>query len=108
MKHGPIALLEPGFPVVAIVPADHVHDKTVSNIQEVIARGATCIAVATDGDEKIAKLCDNVLWIPPVPEEYLVPIVAIVHLQMLARYVAIARGCDVDKPRNLAKSVTVE
>ncbi len=108
MKHGPIALLEPGFPVVAIVPADHVHDKTVSNIQEVIARGAMCIAVATDGDEAVASLCEHTLWIPPVPEEELVPIVAIVHLQLLARYVARARGCDVDKPRNLAKSVTVE
>jgi len=108
MKHGPIALLEPGFPVVAIVPADHVHDKTVSNIQECIARGATVVAVATDGDEAVAAQCEHTLWIPPVPEEELVPIVAIVHLQMLARYVALSRGCDVDKPRNLAKSVTVE
>lgn len=108
MKHGPIALLEPGFPVVAIVPADHVHDKTVSNIEESIARGATVVAVATDGDERVAKLCENVLWIPPCPEEWIVPLVAVVHLQLLARYVARARGCDVDKPRNLAKSVTVE
>ena len=108
MKHGPIALLEPGFPVVAIVPEDRVHDKTVSNIQEVIARGAVCIAVATDGDEAVASLVEHVLWIPPVVDELLVPIVAVVHLQMLARYVARARGCDVDKPRNLAKSVTVE
>lgn len=108
MKHGPIALLEPGFPVVAIVPEDRVHDKTVSNIQEVIARGAVCVAVATDGDEEVASLCEHVLWIPPVEDELLVPIVAVVHLQMLARYVARARGCDVDKPRNLAKSVTVE
>lgn len=108
MKHGPIALLEPGFPVVAIVPADHVHDKTVSNIQEVHARGAHCIAVATDGDVDVARQCEHTLWIPPVPEEELVPIVAIVHLQMLARFVAMERGCDVDKPRNLAKSVTVE
>ncbi|HJA28199.1 MAG TPA: glutamine--fructose-6-phosphate transaminase (isomerizing) [Candidatus Olsenella pullicola] len=108
MKHGPIALLEPGFPVVAIVPEDRVHDKTVSNIQEVIARGATCVAVATDGDEAVASLVEHVLWIPPVSDELLVPIVAVVHLQMLARYVARARGCDVDKPRNLAKSVTVE
>ena len=108
MKHGPIALLEPGFPVVTVVPADHIHDKTVSNIQEVIARGATCVAVATDGDRDVAALCHDVLWIPPVPEERLIPIVAIVHLQMLARYVARARGRDVDKPRNLAKSVTVE
>lgn len=108
MKHGPIALLEPGFPVVAIVPADHVHDKTLSNIEECIARGAQVIAVATDGDESVAKLCQHVLWVPPVPDELLVPIVAVVHLQILARYVARARGCDVDKPRNLAKSVTVE
>ena len=108
MKHGPIALLEPGFPVVAIVPEDRVHDKTVSNIQEVIARGATCVAVATDGDEAVASLVEHVLWIPPMTDELLVPIVAVVHLQMLARYVARARGCDVDKPRNLAKSVTVE
>ncbi len=108
MKHGPIALLEPGFPVVAIVPEDRVHDKTVSNIQEVIARGAVCVAVATDGDEAVASLVEHVLWIPPVNDELLVPIVAVVHLQMLARYVARARGCDVDKPRNLAKSVTVE
>lgn len=108
MKHGPIALLEPGFPVVAIVPEDRVHDKTVSNIQEVIARGAVCVAVATDGDEAVASLVEHVLWIPPVADELLVPIVAVVHLQMLARCVARARGCDVDKPRNLAKSVTVE
>lgn len=108
MKHGPIALLEPGFPVVAIVPADAVHDKTVSNIQEVIARGAVCVAVATDGDEDVASLVEHVLWIPPVADELLVPIVAVVHLQILARYVARMRGCDVDKPRNLAKSVTVE
>jgi len=108
MKHGPIALLEPGFPVVAIVPEDCVHDKTISNIQEVIARGAVCVAVATDGDESVASLCEHVLWIPPVADELLVPIVAVVHLQILARYVARSRGCDVDKPRNLAKSVTVE
>ena len=108
MKHGPIALLEPGFPVVAIVPTDRVHDKTVSNIQEVIARGAVCVAVATDGDEDVASLVEHVLWIPPVADELLVPIVAVVHLQILARYAARARSCDVDKPRNLAKSVTVE
>lgn len=108
MKHGPIALLEKGFPVVALVPRDRVHDKTVSNIEEVIARGATCIAVATDGDTDVAALCHHVLWIPPMNEEFFVPIVAVVHLQMLARHVALARNCDVDKPRNLAKSVTVE
>ena len=108
MKHGPIALLEPGFPVVAVMPADHVHEKMVSNIQEVKARGASCVAVATDGDETVASMCQHTLWIPECPEELLVPIVAVVHLQLLARYVARSRGCDVDKPRNLAKSVTVE
>ncbi|MBR2682475.1 MAG: glutamine--fructose-6-phosphate transaminase (isomerizing) [Atopobiaceae bacterium] len=107
MKHGPIALIEPGFPVVAVVLRDHVHDKTVSNIQECVARGANVLAVATDGDEAVAKLCKQVLWVPPC-NELLAPIVAILHLQMLARYVARDRGYDVDKPRNLAKSVTVE
>jgi glucosamine--fructose-6-phosphate aminotransferase (isomerizing) len=107
MKHGPIALLQDGFPVVAIVPRDSVHDKTVSNIQECIARGATVIAVATDGDTDVASQVETVLWVPPAAEYY-VPIVAVVHLQLLARYVALARGRDVDKPRNLAKSVTVE
>ena len=108
MKHGPIALIEGGFPVVAIVPADHVHDKTVSNIEECLARGAVVIGVATDGDEKVAKLCSQVLWVPQCPDELVVPVVAILHLQMLARYVSRDRGYDVDKPRNLAKSVTVE
>ena len=108
MKHGPIALIEGGFPVVAIVPADHVHDKTVSNIQECLARGAAVIGVATDGDERVAKLCSEVLWVPRCPNELIVPAVSVLHLQMLARYVARDRGYDVDKPRNLAKSVTVE
>ncbi len=108
MKHGPIALIEGGFPVVAIVPFDHVHDKTVSNIQECLARGAAVIGVATDGDDRVAKLCSEVLWVPPCPDELIVPAVSVLHLQMLARYVARDRGYDVDKPRNLAKSVTVE
>ena len=108
MKHGPIALLEPGFPVVAIVPADHVHDKTVSNIEECLARGAVVIGVATDGDKEVAKLCQEVLWVPQCPDQLLVPAVSVIHLQLLARYVARDRGYDVDKPRNLAKSVTVE
>ena len=108
MKHGPIALIEKGFPVVVIAPADSVRDKTMSNIQECMARGASIIAVATDGDERVEAVADHVLWIPEMPDEMLIPIVAVVHLQILARYVALARGCDVDKPRNLAKSVTVE
>ena len=108
MKHGAIALVEPAFPVVAIVPADHVRDKTLSNVQECLARGAVVVAVATDGDTRVAKMCQEVLWIPPCPDELITPVVSIVHLQMLARYVARERGYDVDKPRNLAKSVTVE
>ena len=107
MKHGPIALIQPGYPVLAVVPSDHVRDKTVSNVMESKARGAKVIAVATDGDEQVANLADHVLWVPQM-DEYLVPIVAVVHLQVLARYVAKAKGLDVDKPRNLAKSVTVE
>lgn len=107
MKHGPIALVESGFPVVAIVPQDHVHDKTLSNIMEAKSRGGYIIAVATDGDEEVANLADHVLWVPPM-SEYIIPIVSIVHLQILALYVARAKGLDVDKPRNLAKSVTVE
>ena len=108
MKHGPIALLEPGFPVVAIVPEDRVPDKRVTNTHADTARGAVAAAAPPAGDEAVASLVEHVLWIPRVPDELLVPIVAVVHLQMLARHVARLRGCDVDKPRNLAKSVTVE
>lgn len=107
MKHGPIALIDDGFPVVVICPDDRVRYKTISNIQEVKARGAVVVSIATEGDQKVAQLSDYLLLIPPAPE-FFVPIVAVVHLQMLARFVALARGCDVDKPRNLAKSVTVE
>ncbi len=107
MKHGPIALIDPGYPVVVVCPDDRVRYKTISNIQEVKARGATVVSVATDGDQKVAQLSDYLLLVPPAPD-FCVPVIAVVHLQMLARYVALARGCDVDKPRNLAKSVTVE
>lgn len=108
MKHGPIALLEKGFVVVGIVAHDNVRTKMISNIQEVIARGATCIAVAPDGDRDVAAVCTHTLWIPRVPKAELSCLVSIIPLQMLARNVARLRGCDVDKPRNLAKSVTVE
>lgn len=108
MKHGSISLVEDGYPVVAIVLKDEVRGKMLSNIQEVISRGARCIAVATDGDEDIAAQCAAVLWIPELSEEYYTPIVAVVHLQMLGRFVSVDRGRDVDQPRNLAKSVTVE
>ena len=83
-------------------------DKTLSNVQECLARGAVVIAVATDGDTKVAKLCQEVLWVPPCPDDLVTPVVSVIHLQLLARYVARDRGYDVDKPRNLAKSVTVE
>lgn len=107
MKHGPIALLEPGFPVVAVATASPIYDKTISNIEESKARGAKIIAVATAGDTEIKKYADHVLYIPKVRDTFM-PITATVVLQLLSRYVAIARGCDVDQPRNLAKSVTVE
>ena len=108
MKHGAISMVEDGYPIVAIVPNDTTRPKMLSNIQEVKARGAAVIAVATDGDEDIAAQCDQVLWIPEMAEPIYVAIPAIVHLQLLARFVSVDRDRDVDKPRNLAKSVTVE
>jgi glutamine---fructose-6-phosphate transaminase (isomerizing) len=107
LKHGPIALIEPGVPVVAIATECHVYPKVLSNIQEVKARGAEVIAVATEGDREIAKLADHVLFVPRT-HELLAPIVVTVPLQLFAYHIAKLRGCDVDQPRNLAKSVTVE
>lgn len=107
MKHGPIALLNDGFPVIAVATQSPTYDKVISNIQESKARGALIIAVATEGDEEIKKHADYVMYIPKVRDVFS-PIVASVPLQLFARAVAVARGCDVDKPRNLAKSVTVE
>jgi glucosamine--fructose-6-phosphate aminotransferase (isomerizing) len=107
LKHGPIALVEPGVPVVAIATECHVYPKMLSNIQEVRARGAHVIAVATEGDEGIRDLADEVLFVPRTPE-LLSPVTVVVPLQLLAYHVAKLRGCDVDQPRNLAKSVTVE
>lgn len=107
LKHGPIAMLDPEIPVIAIAMASPTLDKVVSNIQEVRARRAPVIALATEGDTTIATHADEVVYLPHAPEE-LTPIVATVPLQLLAYHVAIARGCDVDQPRNLAKSVTVE
>ncbi|WP_058986666.1 glutamine--fructose-6-phosphate transaminase (isomerizing) [Hugonella massiliensis] len=107
MKHGPIALLEPGFPVIAVATQSPVYDKVVSNLQESRSRGAMIVAVATEGDEEIKANADYVIYIPKVRDAFM-PIVASVPLQLFARSMAIARGCDVDKPRNLAKSVTVE
>jgi len=107
MKHGPIALVDEHTPSVFIVPDGPVYDKVLANIEEIKARGGPVIAVVDDDDRRVTELADDVIRIPPVPE-YLQPIVASVPLQLLAYHIALVRGCDVDKPRNLAKSVTVE
>ena len=107
MKHGPIALIEPGFPVIAVATKSPTYDKTVSNLMECRARGAAIIVVATEGDEDIKKIADHVIYVPRVRDAFSA-ITASVPLQLLGREVALLRGCDVDKPRNLAKSVTVE
>jgi glucosamine--fructose-6-phosphate aminotransferase (isomerizing) len=107
LKHGPIALVEDGLPVVAIATRCHVYPKMLSNIQEVKARGAAVIAVVTEDDVDAAALADHVIEVPETPE-LLSPVVVTVPLQLLAYHVAVLRGCDVDQPRNLAKSVTVE
>ena len=107
LKHGPIAMLDPEIPVIAIATRSATLEKVVSNIQEVRARKAPVIALATEGDGKIAEHAEDVVYLPHVAEE-LAPVVATVPLQLLAYHVAIKRGADVDQPRNLAKSVTVE
>jgi glucosamine--fructose-6-phosphate aminotransferase (isomerizing) len=107
LKHGPIAMLDPDIPVIAIATESATHEKVVSNIQEVRARQAPVVAVATEGDPKTAKYADDVIYVPRA-HEALTPILAVVPLQLLSYHIAIARGCDVDQPRNLAKSVTVE
>ena len=107
MKHGPIALVDAETPSVFIMPHGFVYDKVMANLEEVKARGGPVIAVVAEEDTHVEALADEVIRIPHVPE-YLQPIVAIVPLQLLAYHIAVLRGCDVDKPRNLAKSVTVE
>jgi glucosamine--fructose-6-phosphate aminotransferase (isomerizing) len=111
MKHGPIALIDDRMPVVAIAPHDHVFEKMVGNIQEAKARGASVVALTMRGDDKLPAILnganDFVIHVPPAPE-LLLPIVLVVPLQLLAYDIAVRRGCDVDQPRNLAKSVTVE
>jgi glucosamine--fructose-6-phosphate aminotransferase (isomerizing) len=111
MKHGPIALIDDRMPVVAIAPADHVFEKMVGNIQEAKARGASVIAVTTEGSTSLASVLDegtDILVTLPVSTPQLTPIIMTVPLQLLAYHIAVRRGCDVDQPRNLAKSVTVE
>jgi glutamine---fructose-6-phosphate transaminase (isomerizing) len=111
MKHGPIALIDDRMPVVAIAPDDHVFEKMVGNVQEAKARGASVIAITTAGDDRMAGVLDSTTHvILPMPRTtpLLTPIVMTIPLQLLAYHIAVSRGCDVDQPRNLAKSVTVE
>jgi glucosamine--fructose-6-phosphate aminotransferase (isomerizing) len=107
MKHGPIALLDEHMPVVALATRDGVYDKMISQIEQAKTRGAPVIAIATEGDTDMAQKVDHVLYVPAAPE-MLAPVVNVIPLQLLAYHVAVRRGCDVDQPRNLAKSVTVE
>ena len=106
MKHGPIALIDEKTPTVFLVPSDSMHDKTMANLEMIRARKGPVIALATEGDEQIEKVADDVIYLPKSLEE-LTPIITSVPLQLFAYHLAVARGCDVDKPRNLAKSVTV-
>jgi len=107
LKHGPIALVDANTPSVFLIPQGTVYDKVMSNLEEIKARGGPVIAITTEGNHEVAEKADEVIYVPEVPE-YLQPLIAVVPLQLLAYHVALLRGCDVDKPRNLAKSVTVE
>ncbi|MCK5521357.1 MAG: glutamine--fructose-6-phosphate transaminase (isomerizing), partial [Candidatus Marinimicrobia bacterium] len=107
MKHGPIALIDENMPVVVIATQDKTYDKIMSNIQEVRARKGSVIAIANEGDENIKNFADYVFYIPKT-EEFIQPILSVIPLQLLSYYIAVYRGCNVDQPRNLAKSVTVE
>ena len=107
MKHGPIALIDEEMPVVVIAPRDPWYDKMFSQIEQAKARGGIVVAVATEGDEVIANIADHVLWVPPTPWR-LSPVTTVIPMQILAYHIAALRGLDVDQPRNLAKSVTVE
>jgi len=107
MKHGPIALIDQEMPVVFIAPKDEIYSKIISNMEEVRARKGKIIAIATENDKDIVKYADHVIYIPDV-HKALLPILSVVPLQLLSYYIAVHRGCDVDQPRNLAKSVTVE
>jgi glucosamine--fructose-6-phosphate aminotransferase (isomerizing) len=111
MKHGPIALIDEQLPVVTIAPHDHVFEKMVGNVQEAKARGGSVIALTTDGDNGLQDLLDpanDYLVSVPSSHPLLTPVLMVVPLQLLAYHIAVRRGCDVDQPRNLAKSVTVE
>ncbi|MBI1177431.1 glutamine--fructose-6-phosphate transaminase (isomerizing) [bacterium] len=107
MKHGPIAMIDEKTPTVFVIPTDPLYEKTYSNLEEIKARKGPIVAIATQGNEKIREKADDVIYLPPTIEP-LNPLLAALPLQLLAYHIAVARGCDVDKPRNLAKSVTVE
>ncbi|MCK4512652.1 SIS domain-containing protein, partial [bacterium] len=107
MKHGPIALIDEKMPVVFIATHDAYYEKILSNMEEVKARGGRVIAIATEGDTQVARLADDVFEIPKTLP-HLTPLLSVIPLQLLAYHIAVARGCPVDQPRNLAKSVTVE
>ena len=107
MKHGPIALVDDGVPVVVLAPRGPGYEKVLSNLAEVRARNGHIIAVGTKGDEQLASQCDDVLWIPDAPA-LLQPFLTVLPLQLMSYAIAVAKGNDVDQPRNLAKSVTVE
>ena len=107
MKHGPIALIDPDFPTLALVPEDASYDKVMSNIQEIRAREGHIIAVTSEGSTRLESLVDDRIEVPRT-HEILAPLVTVVPLQLFAYHCAVLRGCDVDQPRNLAKSVTVE
>jgi glucosamine--fructose-6-phosphate aminotransferase (isomerizing) len=107
MKHGPIALIDENMPVVFIAPQDGVYEKVISNIQEVRARNGRVIAITTEGNSQIEELAEHVIYVPETLPIF-APIINIIPLQLLSYYIALERGCNVDQPRNLAKSVTVE
>ncbi|MBC7587073.1 MAG: SIS domain-containing protein, partial [Chitinophagaceae bacterium] len=107
MKHGPIALVDENLPVVFVATKDSYYEKIVSNVQEIKARKGQVVAVATEGDEVIPGMSNDVMFVPDT-DEIIAPLLSTIPLQLLSYYVGIAKGIDVDKPRNLAKSVTVE
>ena len=107
MKHGPIALIDDDMPVIFIAPMDDVYEKVVSNVQEVKARGGKLLGIVTEGDKEVASLADHAIEIPRC-DDALAPLLSVVPLQLLSYRMAVLRDCNVDQPRNLAKSVTVE
>lgn len=107
MKHGPIALVDRDMPVIAIATKDPWYEKMISQVEQAKARGGSVVAVATEGDDRVPPLADHVFWVPEAPW-MLSPVVTVIPLQLLAYHIARLKGLDVDQPRNLAKSVTVE